>query len=101
VKPPKTRTGTHPNTSVLLLPFLAALLVLLVIPRSVEAAASCARAHAAQLVALDQGFSHNHIGASNPSGMIFALRGDMGPGDYLYSDQQSCMFDGGLWGSSV
>ena len=52
----------------------------------------------ALVVALDQGFSHTHIGGSNPSGRYFARKRDVEPGDYLYRDQQSFMFDGGLWG---
>ncbi len=38
---------------------------------------SCARIITANVVALDQSFFYNRMGAANPGGMIYALRGDV------------------------
>ncbi|HYL81076.1 MAG TPA: hypothetical protein VEU07_09695, partial [Candidatus Acidoferrum sp.] len=62
-----------------LLSILMALFVLPVMSRSVAAAGACGRTISADVVALDQLFFYNRIGASNPSGMIFALKRDVVP----------------------
>jgi hypothetical protein len=60
-----------------LLSSLAALLALSFIQGSAEAAPSCSSTVHAEVVALDQPFFYNRIGAANHSGMIFALRRDV------------------------
>src|SRR3990172_3773156 len=63
--------------------FIAAVLILGVMlafsPSGVEAAISCARTITADVVALDQAFFWNRLGAVEPQGMIFALKGDVVP----------------------
>jgi hypothetical protein len=63
------------------IPFLAcvAVLALLAIPAPVRAEISCERTLTADVVALDQVFEWNRLGAMQPQGMIFALERDVVP----------------------
>src|SRR5687768_18005841 len=63
--------------------FLAALLAL---PGAARAQ-TCARTLTADVVALDQAFFWNRLGAVQPQGMMFALRRDVVPIDSAYGLQ--------------
>ncbi len=56
-------------------------------------AAQCARELTADVVALDQVFVYNRLGAYNPGGMIFALKDDVVSGN-------QCSTDTALYGRS-
>jgi len=72
----KARNGVGPVAGALA--SLAAITAAMMTSGSALAqSASCERELTADVVALDQSFFYNRYGASNPAGMIYALRGDV------------------------
>ncbi len=57
----------------------------LLLPTGSARAQSCARTIQADVVALDQVFFWNRLGAVQPQGMVYALRRDVVPSDGIYS----------------
>src|SRR2546430_5265469 len=68
--------GSVPRTPWRVAPLAASLAAALV---ALPLGAQCVRTVKADVVALDQPFFYNRFGASNPAGMIFALRRDVVP----------------------